>query len=163
MAGIRVLLLAAFAYADDMGRPALCLEELPTRTQLLARGRGRLMVSAEQSPRTPPLGNGKRYRDTQFNGTVSWGASLPAWAQSGERPRTAGKKTTSGSRGVTAAGSAQIPAQFHLRRRTKERGPGTEEGASIATETPPLFGAVKWVASEGIQRFGAVNVPAHPR
>lgn len=54
-----MLLLAAFAYADDMGRPASCLEELPTRTQLLARGRGRLMVSAEQSPRTPQSGNGK--------------------------------------------------------------------------------------------------------
>ncbi|KAL5877165.1 hypothetical protein ACKVWC_006323 [Pyricularia oryzae] len=57
--GMWVLLLAAFAYADDMGRPASCLEELPTRTQLLARGRGRLMVSAEQSPRTPQSGNGK--------------------------------------------------------------------------------------------------------
>ncbi|KAI7921764.1 hypothetical protein M0657_005956 [Pyricularia oryzae] len=66
--GMWVLLLAAFAYADDMGRPALCLEELPTRTQLLARGRvqrdrklGSLVTCVGAVRRATPNGRKKDY------------------------------------------------------------------------------------------------------
>ncbi|KAH8844007.1 hypothetical protein MCOR29_000398 [Pyricularia oryzae] len=61
--GMWVLLLAAFAYADDMGIPASCLEELPTRTQLLARGRGweSLVTCVGAVRRATPNGRKKDY------------------------------------------------------------------------------------------------------